>query len=66
MIQPSLTVSAAAIAEVDGGHPLRKVEVFWYPDNRLRIRIPYGAPAVMTAAYLEGKGRDINIKLAKS
>jgi hypothetical protein len=48
----------------DHDHAMPAVEVFWYEDNRIRIRIPKGAPAVITGAYLEGGNRDdINLKI---
>jgi hypothetical protein len=50
----------------DHDHALPVVEVFWCEDECIRIRIPKGAPSVITGAYLEGGSReDIEIKIAK-
>jgi hypothetical protein len=50
--------------EIDEG-AFSAVEVYWYPGDRVRIRIPKGAPAALEGAYLEGEGKDINLKLTK-
>jgi hypothetical protein len=50
----------------DHDHAMPVVEVFWYEDDRIRVRIPKGAPSVITGAYLEGGARDdVNLKIAK-
>ena len=50
----------------DRDHALQVVEVSWCEDECIRIRIPKGAPSVITGAYLEGGDRDgIEIKIAK-
>lgn len=50
----------------DHDHALRIVEVLWCEDDCIRIRIPKGAPSVITGAHLEGGDRDdIDIKIAK-
>jgi hypothetical protein len=50
----------------DHDHALRVVEVLWCEDDCIRIRIPKGAPSVITGAHLEGGDRDdIDIKIAK-
>jgi hypothetical protein len=50
----------------DRDHALPVVEVLWCEEDCIRIRIPKGAPSVITGAYLEGGNRDdIDIKIAK-
>lgn len=51
--------------ETDLDHLFSKVELFWNAEDRLRIRIPNGSPAVIEGVYLEGQNKDVNIKLAK-
>jgi hypothetical protein len=51
--------------EPDHDHPFSRVQVYWYPEGRIRIQIKGAAPAVLNGAYLEGTGEDVNLKLAK-
>ena len=51
--------------ETDLDHLFSKVELFWNTEDRLRIRIPNGSPAVIEGVYLEGQNKDVNIELAK-
>ncbi|HMJ72374.1 MAG TPA: hypothetical protein VK471_03300 [Solirubrobacterales bacterium] len=50
--------------EIDEGS-MAVVEVYWYPGDRVRIRLPKAAPASLEGAYLEGEGKDVNLKLTK-
>jgi hypothetical protein len=50
----------------DHDHALPVVEVSWCEDDCIRIRIPKGAPSVITGAYLDaGDREDVDIKIAK-
>jgi len=53
---------------VEEGRPtqLDRVRVRWYEDGSLAISIRGGAPAAMTRCYLEGKGRDVILRLEPS
>jgi hypothetical protein len=51
--------------ETDLDHLFSKVELFWNAEDRLRIRIPNASPAVIEGVYLEGQGKDVNVKLAR-
>jgi hypothetical protein len=50
--------------EVECDHPLRKVEVAWYAEGRVKVSFPKGTPAVIRQAYLEGSNHDLILEVA--
>lgn len=42
----------AANVEGECDHPLRRVEVAWYGEGRVKVSFPKGTPAVIRQAYL--------------
>ena len=44
-------------------HELSVVEVAWYDEDRIKLTLPRGAPAVIRQAYLTGPGADVIIEL---
>jgi hypothetical protein len=54
----------AANVEGECDHPLRKVEVAWYREGRVKVGFPNGTPAVIRQAYLEGDDNDLILEVA--
>jgi hypothetical protein len=54
----------AGKVEGECDHPLRKVEVTWYGEGRVKVSFPKGAPAVIRQAYLEGTNNDLILEVA--
>ncbi len=54
----------AANIEAECEHPLRKVEVAWYEEGRVKVSFPKGTPAVIRQAYLEGNGKELILEVA--
>lgn len=54
----------AANVEGECDHPLRKVEVAWYGEGRVKVSFPKGTPAVIRQAYLEGDDNDLILEVA--
>ncbi len=46
-----------------GGHTFDTVEVAWYDNQRIKVTLREGAPAVLRQVYLAGK-RDVIIEVA--
>jgi hypothetical protein len=52
---------------VDGApatHALPQVEIAWYENDRVKLTLLGGAPAVIRQAYLTGPGKDVILELA--
>ena len=54
----------AADVESEAPHPLKKVEVAWYGEGRVKVSFPKGTPAVIRQAYLEGRDNDLILEVA--
>jgi hypothetical protein len=48
----------AANVEGECDHPLKKVQLFWLDEGRVRVTFPKGNPAVIRQAYLSGEDDD--------
>jgi hypothetical protein len=44
-------------------HAFRDVNVAWYGDDRIKITLRGGGPAVIRQAYLSGNGQDVILDL---
>jgi hypothetical protein len=56
--------SAEAVPAPPGTtHQLAQVEVAWYGEDRIKVTIKEGGPAVIRQAYLTGAGRPVIIDL---
>ncbi len=44
-------------------HQLSQVEVAWYGDDRIKVTVKNGGPAVIRQAYLTGVGRPVIVDL---
>ena len=53
----------AAPAQGEATHQLSHVEVAWYGDDRIKVTVKDGGPAVIRQAYLTGEGRDVIVDL---
>lgn len=53
----------AAPAPAGTAHHLSQVEVAWYGDDRIKVTIKDGGPAVIRQAYLTGANRPVIIDL---
>lgn len=54
----------AANVEGECDHPLRRVEVAWYGEGRVKVSFPKGTPAVIRQAYLTGDEKDLILEVA--
>lgn len=44
-------------------HVFERVNVAWYSDNRIKVTLRGGGPAVIRQAYLSGAGEDVILDL---
>jgi len=61
-VSPSGDVQVAP-APAGTDHMLKQVEVAWYDDDRVKVTIKDGGPAVIRQAYLTGHGRPVIIDI---
>lgn len=61
-VNPDAEVEAAP-APSGTTHQLSQVEVAWYGDDRIKVTVKDGGPAVIRQAYLTGAGRSVIIDL---
>ena len=63
IVSPDIKVAAAPPGDVEGLdaalHQFGEVEVAWYDQNRVKITLKGGAPAVIRQAYLSGANRNV-------
>lgn len=58
-INPDAEVRAAPAIEPPTSHRFGEVDVSWYGDDRVKITLKDGGPALIRQAYLSGSGRDV-------
>jgi hypothetical protein len=59
VINPDAEVRAAPAVEPSTSHRFGEVDIAWYGDDRIKITLKDGGPALIRQAYLSGSGRNV-------
>ena len=66
IVDPNGNVQAAPRSGDNEAHAFESVEIAWYGDDRIKITLKDGAPAVIRQAYLTGSGQNVILDLVSA